>query len=99
MRLTRNLQGYDPDHKDIELLRLRSFTISKQLSDDEVLHADSLTRISELISCLLPFVSVTCLLLFVLRYLWDPRRARNTSIESAACRINIQDSPGHHRHS
>ncbi|KAF2098125.1 hypothetical protein NA57DRAFT_76920 [Rhizodiscina lignyota] len=50
-------KGYDPEHKDIELLRLRSFTIHKKLSDDEVLDTNSLARVSELISCLVPFIT------------------------------------------
>lgn len=50
-------QGYDKDHRDIELLRLRSFTIGKKLDDSEVVGAGGLQRIADLISCMVPFVS------------------------------------------
>ncbi|OCK79759.1 hypothetical protein K432DRAFT_382782 [Lepidopterella palustris CBS 459.81] len=50
-------KGYENDHKDIELLRLRSYTIGKKLGDDEVVGAKGLERIAELISCLVPFIT------------------------------------------
>ena len=45
------------DHKDIDLLRLRSFTLGKKLSDEEVVGPKGMDRIAELISCIEPFVS------------------------------------------
>ncbi|KAF2839818.1 hypothetical protein M501DRAFT_917038, partial [Patellaria atrata CBS 101060] len=50
-------QGYDADHKDIELLRLRSFTIGRKLGDDEVLGAKGFARMAHLLSCLVPFIT------------------------------------------
>lgn len=50
-------QGYEHDHKDIELLRLRNFTIGTKLADNEVLGPTGLTRVAELIQCMTPFVS------------------------------------------
>ncbi|KAF2753298.1 hypothetical protein EJ05DRAFT_210281 [Pseudovirgaria hyperparasitica] len=50
-------KGYENDHENIELLRLRNFTISKKLADKEVLGDKALERISFLISCMVPFVT------------------------------------------
>lgn len=50
-------QGYDANHRDIELLRLKSFTIGRKLGDEEVLAPRFIERLGELISCMLPFVS------------------------------------------
>ncbi|KAH7064997.1 hypothetical protein B0J12DRAFT_613008, partial [Macrophomina phaseolina] len=50
-------QGYAKDHCDIELLRLRSFTISSKLDDSEVMGAGGLQRVADLISCMVPFSS------------------------------------------
>lgn len=52
-------QGYDADHRDIELLRLRNFTLGTKISDDEVVGKNGLDRIAELIGCMVPFVSDT----------------------------------------
>lgn len=51
-------QGYDAEHKDINLLRLRNFTIGRKLTDQEVVGKQGLGRIAELISAMVPFVSV-----------------------------------------
>lgn len=45
------------DHKDIDLLRLRSFTLGKKLSDEAVVGPKGMDRIAELIACIEPFVS------------------------------------------
>ncbi|KAF2199360.1 hypothetical protein GQ43DRAFT_442534 [Delitschia confertaspora ATCC 74209] len=50
-------KGYESDHKDIELLRLRSFTIGKTLSDDEVVGAKGLERVAQLMKCMVPFIT------------------------------------------
>ena len=50
-------QGYEADNPNIELLRLRNYTIGRKLKDDEVLGPGGLARISELIGLLTPFVS------------------------------------------
>ena len=55
--LTESAQDFPIDHKDIDLLRLRSFTLGKKLSDKEVVGPKGMDRIAELISCIEPFVS------------------------------------------
>lgn len=51
-------QGYDADHPDIDLLRLRNYTIGRSLSEDEVVGTGGLDRVSELLGFLKPFVSL-----------------------------------------
>jgi hypothetical protein len=58
------MQGYDADHKDIKLLRLKNFTISRKLVDSEITSADSLERIADLIGSMVPFVSIYIVLSF-----------------------------------
>ncbi|KAF1997957.1 hypothetical protein P154DRAFT_524496 [Amniculicola lignicola CBS 123094] len=55
--LKKHPKGYDADHSDIELLRLRNFTLGTKLPDEEVVGAKGLARIAELVACMLPFVS------------------------------------------
>ncbi|GME49914.1 Protein fam92a1 [Neofusicoccum parvum] len=50
-------QGYDKEHRDIELLRLRSFTIGTKLDNSAVVGAGGLQRIADLISCMVPFIT------------------------------------------
>lgn len=54
-------QGYEADHVDIKLLRLKNFTLGRKLEDSEITGADSLRRIADLIGSMVPFVSF-CLL-------------------------------------
>ena len=65
-------QGYDADHVDIDLLRLRNYTIGRKLTEQEVIGADILDRISDLLSMMKPFVSSPALLL---RYGSAPTRS------------------------
>jgi hypothetical protein len=51
------MQGYDADNPNIELLRLRNFTIGKKISDNEVTSAHGLDTIVDLIGTMTPFVS------------------------------------------
>ncbi|KAH7116939.1 hypothetical protein B0J11DRAFT_104754 [Dendryphion nanum] len=55
--LKKHPKGYDNDHRDIELLRLRSFTVGRKLSDSEVVGVQGLDRITSLIASMLPFVT------------------------------------------
>ncbi|KAF2130839.1 hypothetical protein P153DRAFT_395258 [Dothidotthia symphoricarpi CBS 119687] len=55
--LKRNPKGYDPTHKDIDLLRLRSFTLGRKLSDDEVVGPQGLDRLAELVNCMVPWIT------------------------------------------
>ncbi|KAL9136345.1 MAG: hypothetical protein Q9175_002444 [Cornicularia normoerica] len=50
-------KGYEKDNPNIDLLKLRNFTIGKKLKDEEVLGPGGLGRIVELIGILTPFVS------------------------------------------
>ncbi|CAD0084841.1 unnamed protein product [Aureobasidium vineae] len=50
-------KGYDAGHPDIDLLRLRRFTVGTKLTDAEVLDAQVLRRIADLFSALHPFES------------------------------------------
>lgn len=50
-------QGFDADHKDIALLRLKNFTLHRKLSDEEVTHSNAVGHIVGLISHLVPYVS------------------------------------------
>lgn len=52
-------KGFDADHKDILLLRLRSFTIGRKLTDEEVLGPHFLERVAELFRIMCPFVSLS----------------------------------------
>ncbi|KAG9659213.1 hypothetical protein KCU76_g19787, partial [Aureobasidium melanogenum] len=49
--------GYDSGHPDIDLLRLRRFTVGTKLTDAEILDAQVLRRIADLFSALHPFVA------------------------------------------
>ena len=50
-------KGYEKDNPNIDLLKLRNYTIGKKLKDEEVLGSGGLGRIVELIGILMPFVS------------------------------------------
>ena len=51
------MQGYDADNPNIELLRLRNFTIGKKISDEQVTSPSGLDTIVNLIGTMTPFVS------------------------------------------
>ena len=55
--VTDESQGYGADHANIDLLRLRNYTIGTKLTDDQVLGVEGLHRIADLLSCMKPFVS------------------------------------------
>ncbi|KAJ5166149.1 uncharacterized protein N7482_004930 [Penicillium canariense] len=50
--------GYDADNENIQLLRLRSFTLGRPVSDTEMLAADAQDRIVALVEVMEPFVSL-----------------------------------------
>jgi uncharacterized protein (TIGR02453 family) len=54
--LTRTPRGYDPEHPAAELLRRRSFTVSRMLTDDEVLSARLPDTLAKHYERMLPFV-------------------------------------------
>lgn len=51
-------QGYEADHPNIELLKLKNFTVGKKLADEEVVGSQGLQRVADLVSCMVPFVSL-----------------------------------------
>ena len=51
------LKGFNADNKNIDLLRLRNYTIGRKLTDEDVLGADGISRIADLAGVLTPFVS------------------------------------------
>jgi uncharacterized protein (TIGR02453 family) len=50
-------KGFDAEHPDIALLRLRSYTMSCRLADDEVLGERGMKRIADLLAALKPFIT------------------------------------------
>ncbi|KMU90708.1 hypothetical protein CIHG_08668 [Coccidioides immitis H538.4] len=50
-------KGYSSENKNIELLRLRSFTLNKQLRDEDLLGPEALDRIASIIGIMVPFVT------------------------------------------
>jgi uncharacterized protein (TIGR02453 family) len=50
-------KGYDADHRDIALLRLKNFALRRQLRDEEVLGKKGFERVAELMRCMKPWVS------------------------------------------
>jgi Conserved hypothetical protein (DUF2461) len=51
------MQGYQADHPNIELLRLKNFTIGRKLDDEEITGPGFLGRIAGLVGTMAPFVS------------------------------------------
>lgn len=49
-------KGYDGDHEDILLLRLKSFVIGRRLTDEEVTSPDFLKRLTALLEIMKPYV-------------------------------------------
>ncbi len=62
--LARATQGFDADHPDIDLLRLRNYTIGRSLSEQELLGAGGFERVAELFGAMKPFVSYRCFSFF-----------------------------------
>lgn len=52
------MQGYLADHRDIELLKLRNFTISKKVDDQTFSEEDAQEKVCEVIAAMHPFVSL-----------------------------------------
>ncbi|EKV15225.1 hypothetical protein PDIG_27550 [Penicillium digitatum PHI26] len=50
-------KGYEADNKNIKLLRLRSFTIGKPISDEELTGDDAQEKIAALVGVMEPFVT------------------------------------------
>lgn len=50
-------QGFDADHRDIELLKLRNFTVGKKIPDSVFTSDDSQDRIADTIRAMVGYVS------------------------------------------
>ncbi|KAF2721223.1 hypothetical protein K431DRAFT_338886 [Polychaeton citri CBS 116435] len=50
-------KGYDADHADIELLRLRNFTVGTKLDESKILDENVMNHMAELFSSMKPFIS------------------------------------------
>ncbi|KAM7202517.1 Conserved hypothetical protein (DUF2461) domain containing protein [Rhypophila sp. PSN 637] len=50
-------QGYQPDHPDIELLKLRSFTVSKKIPDEMFTYEDGQEEIARIFGAMVGFVT------------------------------------------
>lgn len=50
-------QGFDVTHQDINLLRLKSFTVGHNIKDEELTNEDTVQTIADLIGSMVPFVS------------------------------------------
>ena len=48
-------KGYPKDHPNIELLRMKSFIVTRDLSDKEVLHKDFVPSITQMYQAMHPF--------------------------------------------
>lgn len=55
MELT-DCQGFIADHRDIELLKLKKFTVSKKIPDDLLCAADTQEKVTEILRPLVGFV-------------------------------------------
>ena len=51
------MQGYELDNPNIQLLRLRNYTIKADLSDDEIVGPKGIKRIAELMGVMEPFIT------------------------------------------
>ncbi len=59
------MQGYEADNPNIELLRLRNFTLGKGISDETVMGEQGLEAILDIIGVMVPFVSPPVCVQFV----------------------------------
>ncbi|KAM3415278.1 hypothetical protein BST61_g8808 [Cercospora zeina] len=50
-------KGFDSEHPDIDLLRLRNYTIGRDLADEDVLGEAGRRRIAELLAAMQPFIT------------------------------------------
>ncbi|KAI1737498.1 hypothetical protein F4680DRAFT_428807 [Xylaria scruposa] len=50
-------KGFHPDHRDIQLLKLRNYTIGRQISEEDILSDNAQEKIMETIRAMVPFVT------------------------------------------
>lgn len=51
------VQGYDADHQDIELLKLKNYLLRKNISDAEIESEGILDIVANVVEAIEPFVS------------------------------------------
>ncbi|KAF2773684.1 hypothetical protein EJ03DRAFT_245772, partial [Teratosphaeria nubilosa] len=51
-------KGFDSNHQDLDLLRLRNYTLGRRLADQELLGPSGLARVVELFRVLKPFITL-----------------------------------------
>ena len=51
------MQGYNADHRDIELLKLKNYVLGKKISDGVVFGPGSQEKLAEIFRPMVPFVS------------------------------------------
>ncbi len=51
------MQGYDADHKDIALLKLRNFILRRNISDEEITSENGLSIVAAIVEAIEPFVT------------------------------------------
>ncbi|KAI0200910.1 hypothetical protein F4808DRAFT_144325 [Astrocystis sublimbata] len=50
-------KGFNPDHRDIQLLKLRNYTIGRTISEEDLHGSDAQDKIMEVIRAMVPFVT------------------------------------------
>ncbi|KAI0396558.1 hypothetical protein F5Y17DRAFT_89819 [Xylariaceae sp. FL0594] len=50
-------KGFNPEHRDIQLLKLRNYTVGRQIPDEDLYADDAQERIVEVIRAMVPFVT------------------------------------------
>ncbi|KAK2624157.1 hypothetical protein QTJ16_006107 [Diplocarpon rosae] len=55
--LKKKPKGFDADHKDIEILKLRNYVLTKKLSDKDVVGKNALQLIGSVMEALQPFIT------------------------------------------
>lgn len=52
------MQDYAADHKDIALLKLKSFVLRKDILDAEIMGEHALETVADIVEAIVPFVSI-----------------------------------------
>ncbi|KAL3424154.1 hypothetical protein PVAG01_03435 [Phlyctema vagabunda] len=50
-------KGYEKDHKDISLLKLRNFTLKKSIPDEQIVGEDAIHVVSDIFEAMQPFIT------------------------------------------
>ena len=85
-------QGYEADHPNIELLRLRNYTIGRKLKDEEVLSSKATDTIVDLMGTMTPFVRPN----FSLPHSEHVFHSRTKLLACEAKFSSLHSNPSHH---